>query len=63
MTKLKYDSEAAIGAIKDPKDIFMQGYHKTKELKYILKVNIKTATESGLVVGIKTPLDIIFIIL
>ena len=34
-----------------------------KELKYILEIDTKTITESGLVVGIKTPLDIISIAL
>jgi len=40
----------------------MQGYYEIGELKYILKVNIKIAIESKLIVGIETPLDIIFII-
>jgi len=63
VTKLKYNSEAAVGAIKNPKDVFTQGYYKTKELRYILKADIKTVTESELVMGIDTPLDIISIAL
>ena len=39
----------------------MQGYYKKGELKYILKADTETAIK--LVVGIKTPLDTIFIIL
>jgi len=34
-----------------------------RKLKYILKIDIKTATEYKLVVGIKTLLDIVFITL
>jgi len=34
-----------------------------KDCKYILKVENKIATKTGLEVGIKTPLDIIFITL
>ena len=60
-TKLKYNSKVAVEAIKNPKDIFMQGYYKIKELGYTLKTDTKTKTKS--VVGIKTPLDIIFITL
>ena len=41
----------------------MQGYYKIRELKYILEVDIKIATESELVVGFKILLNTIFIIL
>ena len=61
--KLEHNSEAVGGAIKDFKDIFTQGYYKTKKFRYILKVETKTAIECELVVDIKTPLDITFIIL
>jgi len=63
MAKLKYNSEAAIGATKNPKDIFILGYYKIEKLKYILNVNTKTVIESELVVGIETLLNIVFIIL
>jgi len=63
MAKLKYDSEAVIEVTKNPKYIFMLGYYKIKKLKYILKVDTETATESELVVGIKTLLNMVFIIL
>ena len=59
--KLEYNSEVVIGAKEDSKDAFIQGYHKIEELKYILEVDTETVT--GLVVGIKTLLDIIFIAL
>jgi len=39
----------------------MQSYYKIREFKYILKANTEIAIE--LVVGIETPLDIIFIAL
>jgi len=39
----------------------MQSYYKIKELKYILKAD--TEIKYKLVVGIKTLLDIVFIIL
>ena len=60
-TKLKYDSEATAGAIEDFKDVFIQGYYKIGELRYILEVDIKIAIK--LVVGIETLLNIIFITL
>jgi len=63
VTKLKYDSKAVARTIKNSKDIFMYSYHKIGELKYILKVNIKTATENKLIMGIETLLNIISIIL
>ena len=63
VTKLKYNSKAAAKAIENLKDIFIQGYYKTKELKYILKADTEITTESKSVVGIKTPLNIVFIIL
>jgi len=58
---LKYNSKAAVGTIRDPEDVFTQSYYKTGELKYILEADTNTETE--LVVGIETPLDIIFIAL
>jgi len=63
MIKLKYNSKAATGIIDVFKDVFTQGYYKIEEFKYILKVNTKTVIESELIVGIKTLLDIISIIL
>jgi len=63
VTKLKYNSKAVIGAIRDLKDVFIWSYYKIGELKYILKVEIKIVTERKLVVDIKTLLDIIFIAL
>jgi len=63
VAKLKYNSKAVTGTIKDFKDIFTQSYYKIKEFKYILKANTKIVTECELVVGIKIPLYIIFIIL
>ena len=60
---MKYNSKAVVGTIRDSENIFMQGYYKTEEFKYILKTDTKTAIESELVVGIKTPLNIIFITL
>ena len=56
-------NKVATGAIEDFKDIFMQGYYKIGEFRYVLEVDIKTAIESGLVVGIETLLDIISIAL
>jgi len=38
-------------------------YKIIKALKYTLKTKTETDTEPGLVMGIKTPLDIIFITL
>jgi len=58
---LEYNSKAAVRATEDFKDVFIHGYYKIKELKYILEVDTKTVIE--LIVGIKTPLNIIFIIL
>jgi len=63
VTKLKYDSKAVVGTMEDFKDVFMYSYHKIGELRYALEVDIKTAIESGLVVGIETPLNIISITL
>ena len=63
MIKLKYNSKAAVGAIKDLKDVFIQGYYEIRELRYILEANIKIVIESELVVGIDTLLNIIFIAL
>ena len=63
MTKLKYNSEAVVGVTKDFKDIPIQGYYEIGELRYILEVDTETATESGLVVGIETLLNTIFIAL
>jgi len=63
MTKLKYNNKVAVGAIEDLKDVFTQSYYKIGGFKYILKVETETVTERELVVGIKTPLDIIFITL
>ena len=61
--KLKYNSKAAAGTIKDFKNIFIYGYYKIGGFRYVLKVNTEIAIESELVVGIKTLLNIIFIIL
>jgi len=63
VTKLKYNSKAAVGIIKDFKDAFIYSYYKIGELEYILKVNIETVIESESVMGIKTLLDIISIAL
>ena len=63
VTKLKHNSKVVVGAIEDFKDIFIQGYYKIKEFRYVLKADIKTVIESELVVDIETPLNIIFIIL
>jgi len=52
--KLKYNSEAAVKAIEDLKDVFMRSYYKIREFRYILEVDIETAIESELVVGIET---------
>jgi len=62
-TKLEYNSKAIVGAIENPKNVFMQGYYKIGELKYALKTDTKTTIKRELVMGIKTLLDIIFIIL
>ena len=59
--KLKYNNKATVGAIEDFEDIFIQGYYKKGEFKYILEVDTKIVIK--LVVGIETLLDIIFITL
>ena len=61
VTKLEYNSEAAVGAIENLKDVFTQGYYKIEELRYTLKADTEIVT--GLVVGIKILLDIISIVL
>jgi len=58
---LEYNNKTVVGTIKDFKDVFIYGYYKIKGLGYALEVNIKIVIE--LVVGIKTLLNIIFIIL
>jgi len=63
VTELKYNSKAVVGAIKNLKNVFIYSYYKIEELIYILKGDTKIAIKSKLVVGIKTLLSIIFIIL
>ena len=63
MVRLKYNSKVAAGINEDSKDIFMHGYYKIGELRYVLEADTETVIESELVVGIETLLDIIFIAL
>jgi len=62
VTKLEYNTKAAVGAIKDFKNVLMQSYYKIREFKYAPEAN-NEIVKSELVVGIKILLNIVFITL